>query len=231
MSLGESMKTEKRRIVIAEDHPLMREGLVQFINRQGNWVCCGEADSAATTRSAVAQHNPDLLLLDLRLGTDDGLELIKSLNAEFPQLPILVVSQSDESIYAERALRAGARGYIMKREAADEVQRAIAAVLNGDRYVSRRVGLLAFEKSLGAKSLSPGSGVESLSDRELQVFELLGCGLSSREIAAKVNLSGKTIETYRGHIKHKLGLRGAEELIRAATKWVEEEQPARDRPA
>jgi len=211
----------RKRILIADDHPLLREGLMQFINRQENLLCCAEADSGASTYSAVQQHRPDLLLLDLRLRGEDGLELIKFLKSQFAELLILVISQGDETIYAERALRAGARGYIMKEEASDEVLCAISAVLNGEIYLSRKMALRLAEKSIECRPATVGPGVDSLTDRELQVFQLLGSGLTTRQIATKLNLSFKTIESYRENIKHKLGLAGATELVRCATSWVD----------
>jgi len=211
----------RKRILIADDHPLLREGLMQFINRQENLICCAESDSAASTFTAVQQHKPDLLLLDLRLRNEDGLELIKFLKGQYPELLILVISQCDETIYAERALRAGARGYIMKEEASDKVLAAISAVLSGEIYLSRKMALRLAERSIECRATGAGPGVESLTDRELQVFQLLGSGLTTRQIAAKMNLSFKTIETYRENIKHKLGLAGAAELVRCATSWIE----------
>lgn len=214
----------KTRILVVDDHPLMREALARLIGRQSDLVCCGETDSAAATHDAVERFQPNLVILDLRLRHEDGLELIKSLKLRFPALLVLVLSQSDETIYAERAMRAGAHGYLMKEEAAGEVLRAIRTVLSGERYVSAKVALRLFDKALEVEPLLLNSGIESLSDRELHVFQLLGAGLGTREIGAKLNLSFKTIETHRENIKHKLGLRGAEELVRSATEWVKNQR-------
>ncbi|MBI4660410.1 MAG: response regulator transcription factor [Verrucomicrobia bacterium] len=212
---------QKQRILIVDDHPLLRAGLIQFIDRQKDMICCGEADGAASTQNAVLAYKPDLVLLDLRLRGEDGLELIKSLKSQHPKLLILVISQCDEMLYAERALRAGARGYIMKEEATEEVLFAIRAVLGGELYLSRKLAIRLVRKTIESRPLMPGPGVESLTDRELQVFQLLGSGLSTRQIAERLNLSFKTIETYRENIKHKLGLGGAADLVRYATRWVE----------
>lgn len=212
---------QRKRLLIVDDHPLLRAGLTQYVNRQPDMVCCAEADSGATTDSAIRRHKPDLVLLDLRLKSEDGLELIKSLKAQFHELPILVVSQCDEMVYAERALRAGALGYIMKEEATEEVLCAIRAVLSGELYLSRKMAIRLVQKSIETRPVAAGPGIESLTDRELQVFQLLGSGLTTRQIAMKLNLSFKTIETYRENLKHKLGLSGAQELVRRATDWVE----------
>jgi DNA-binding NarL/FixJ family response regulator len=210
-----------KRILVVDDHPLLRAGLIQFISRHQDLVCCGEADSAATTHIAIADRKPDLLLLDLRLRDEDGLELLKSLKARFPDLRILVISQCDEALYAERVLRAGARGYIMKEEATEEVLFAIRSVLEGELYLSRKLAIRLVRKTIESRPALAGPGLESLTDRELQVFQLLGAGLNTRHVAERLNLSSKTIETYRENIKHKLGLAGAADLVRYATNWVE----------
>jgi DNA-binding NarL/FixJ family response regulator len=215
------VEMQKKRILVVDDHPLLRAGLIQFIDRQKDMACCGEADSAASTQSAILCERPDLVLLDLRLRGEDGLEFIKSLKAQFPKLLILVISQCDEMLYTERALRAGARGYIMKEEATEEVLFAIRAVLSGELYLSRKLAIRLVQKTIEGRPAMAGPGVESFTDRELQVFQLLGAGLSTRQIAERLNLSFKTIETYRENIKHKLGLAGAADLVRYATNWVE----------
>ena len=225
MAISSSKKVVKSRVLVADDHPLLRAGVSQLINRQEDLVCCGEAHDAASTQTAVATHNPDLLLLDLRLGHGDGLEFIKSLKSQFQNLAILVFSQLDEKLYAERALRAGALGYVMKENATDEVLTAIRTVLNGDLYVSRSIAVLALHKSLRTKTDNKGLGVENLTDRELQVFQLLGAGMNTRQIAEELSLSQKTIETHRENIKQKLGLQSAPETVRYATAWVQGSPP------
>jgi len=213
--------TRKTRIPVADDHPLFREGLVQLINRERDLVCCGETDSAPATQTAIAAQKPDLLVLDLRLKQGDGLELIKALKTHFPDLPVLVLSQHDETLYAERALRAGARGYVMKEEATEEVLNAMRTILKGELYVSRKMSVVVLQKLVGSPSATSGRQIERLSDRELQVFQMLGSGMSTRQVAAQLHLSFKTVETHRENIKHKLGLRDSAELVRHAAHWVQ----------
>jgi len=218
------------RLLVADDHPLFREGLVSLINRQEDLVCCGEADSGASTLQALRALKPELVLLDLRLHHEDGIELIRTLKAEFPQTRILVVSQCEEALYSERALRAGAHGYVMKEEAADEVLTAIRCVQAGDLFVSRKMAATVVRKYLGPKPRSQGTDVEVLTDRELQVFCMIGGGLSSRQIATSLHLGPKTVESHRENIKHKLGLRAAEDLIREATRWRQRQSSPRRAP-
>ena len=214
----------KTRVFVADDHPFLRLGLTHLINKEADLVVCGEAETVAAVRSGVEKEKPDLLLTDLCLGDSDGLELIKSLKAQFPKLPILVLSQQDETLFAERTLRAGARGYIMKERATQDVLEGIRTILAGDLYVSRKVAALAMRKLVegGADAAAPaGSEVSGLSDRELQVFRLLGAGKRTMEIADALKLSHKTIETYRENIKHKLNLANATALIHRATEWLQ----------
>ncbi len=215
-----SKPASRRRILIAEDHPLLREGLVQLINRERDLSCCGETDTIAATKTAVATLKPDLLVLDLRLRDGDGLELIKSLKAQVPSLLVLVLSEHDETLYAERALRAGAKGYLMKEEATDEVLNAIRTTLRGELYVSRKMSVLVLHKLLDNTLQARGNYLESLTDRELQVFQMIGAGKGTADIAAELRLSPKTIETHRENIKHKLGLRNAADLLCHAVHWV-----------
>ena len=214
-------KTEKKRILVADDHRLLREGIIQLINRQSDLTCCGEAASVEEIHTAAATLKPDLLLLDLTLrGGGDGLELIKTLKAELPELRILVLSQQNEVLFTERVLRAGAHGYVMKEEGGKVVIAAIRAVLGGDLYMSRQMSAVLLQKLLETCPRVPATGIEKLSDRELHVFQLIGAGLSTRRIAEALHLSVKTVETHRENIKHKMGLRNAEELVRAGTDWV-----------
>lgn len=214
----------KKRILVADDHPFLRVGLTHMINHEADLIVCGEAASIAAVRQGVEQLKPDLLLTDLCLGDGDGLELIKSLKAQFPSLPILVLSQQDETLFAERVLRAGARGYIMKERATQDVMEGIRTIFGGDLYVSRKVAALAMRKLVEGGAEAPataGSEIAGLSDRELQVFRLLGAGKGTMEIAEALKLSHKTIETYRENIKRKLGLPNATALIHRATEWVQ----------
>ena len=214
----------KARIFVADDHPFLRVGLRHMIEKEADLMVCGEAETVAAVRSGVEKEKPDLLLTDLCLGDSDGLELIKGLKAQFPNLPILVLSQQDETLFAERTLRAGARGYIMKERATQDVLEGIRTILGGELYVSRKVAALAMRKLVEGgtdAAASADSEVSGLSDRELQVFRLLGAGKGTKEVADSLKLSHKTIETYRENIKHKLGLPNATALIHRATEWVQ----------
>jgi DNA-binding NarL/FixJ family response regulator len=211
---------QKARVLIVDDHPLLREGVAQLINRQSDMLCCGEAADVSSASTAIELHQPNVVLLDLRLGTGDTLELIKSAKARFPTVAIIVLSQHDEALYAERALRAGAVGYVMKQEASEEVLHAIRIVLIGELYVSRKMTPLILRKLLKADPAKDGT-LADLSKRELQVFQLLGAGLGSRQIAEQLGLSIKTIETYREKIKDKIGVHTAPQLIQQAINWVQ----------
>jgi DNA-binding NarL/FixJ family response regulator len=210
------------KLLVVDDHPFFRQGLVEWINRQPHLTCCGEAESASSALEALRKGKPDMVLLDLRLGTDDGLELIKQLRAERPDLRILVVSQNEELLFAERSLRAGANGYLMKEEGPAEIDLAITEILKGELFVSRRMATLLVKHHVVEERGKESSPLQRLSDRELQVFQLLGSGLKTRQISEALHLSVKTIETYREHMKSKLGFQNAPELIRAATVWVKE---------
>jgi DNA-binding NarL/FixJ family response regulator len=213
-------KSARTRILIVDDHPIVREGLAAVIQRQRDLVCCGEADGSVAALAAVSELKPDLVIVDLRLRSGDGLELIKSLKAQDAAVRILVVSQFDEIVYAERAIRAGAQGYLMKEQASQEVISAIRAILAGGIYASPRVSALALRRLSSAPPPGQRDGIVNLTDRELQVFQLLGAGLGTRQIAQHLSISIKTIETHRQSIKSKLELPGASELVRYATDWV-----------
>jgi len=222
---AETEFARKTRILVVDDHPVVREGYVNLIKRQRDFVACGEAGSVAETFKAVETVYPDLVLLDLWLGGGDGLELIKSLKSQFPSLRILVISFSDEAVYAERALRAGARGYVMKSQPSKEVLTAIRTVLANELYVSATIAHSMLSKSVGLSRKNQDSAAELLTDRELQVLQLLGSGQSTRKIAAALNLSFKTIEAHRDNIKRKLGLQDAVELVHYATSWIKDQRP------
>ena len=213
----------KASILIVDDHPMVRDGLARLISQEKDLVCCGEASNVAETLTAVARHKPDLIILDLRLRAQDGLELIKCLKAQYPGLRILILSQYGEPIYIERAMRAGAAGYVVKEQAAEEVLSAIRAVLAGEIYLTRSMASLLLKKLLVPKTGPSQPGAEPLTDRELHVLQLLGSGLSTREIASELNLSFKTIETHRENIKRKLGLRDAAALVHFANQWGREQ--------
>ena len=207
---------------MVDDHPLVRNGLIRLISNQRDLACCGEAGTVAEAQAAIAKHKPDLVILDLRLKGGDGLELIKSLKSQIPDLPILILSQYDAPLYIERALRAGALGYVIKDQAAEEVLKAIRTVLSGQVYLTRGMAALLLHKFVGSPPQALRSGVEPLTDRELHVLQLLGAGMSTREIAEELNLSFKTIETHRENMKRKLGLRGAAALVHYASEWSRE---------
>jgi DNA-binding NarL/FixJ family response regulator len=210
----------KTRILVADDHPLLRMALAMTIRRQTDYYCCGETQNAIETLQAVALHRPHLVLLDLMMGNCDGLALIKDIILQHPPVYILVVSQLDEMLYAERALRAGARGYVMKERPAKEILQAISSVLAGEIYVSPKVASQAVNSLAGHKHQNGNPTVESLTNRELQVFRLLGEGKNTKAIADELHVSFKTIESHRENIKHKLGLFDAVALIRHAASFA-----------
>jgi len=216
----------KTRILVVDEHPLLRHGIVAFINGQPDMIACGEADCIPGARSKIAECKPQLLLTALRLGTGDSLEFVKALKAEYPSLLILVYSAFEEAIFAERALRAGANGYLMKKAAKEEMVTAIRDVLRGQIYVSRDLAMRAFQKSLETPQQKRASvnlpTIDNLSDREMHVFQLIGSGLGTKKIAHALNLSVKTIETHRENIKRKLGLNSGRQLFDRAIKYVEE---------
>ena len=201
---------------------MLSDGLRQLIDKQPDLACVGVADNTSDAKRLVERSEPDLMLLDLRLKGGDALDLIKTLRVEHPDLKVLVLSQYDELIFAERTLRAGAFGYIMKENATEEVLRAARKVLNGELYFSERVAAAVVQRTLREKPVASGLGVERLSDRELQVFRLLGASYSAREIAEQFHLSRKTIESHCEKIRHKLSLRNAAELRQFARKWATE---------
>jgi DNA-binding NarL/FixJ family response regulator len=216
----------KTRILIVDEQPLFRQGISAFLSSQSDMVVCGEADCIANARSKIAEGKPHLLVTALRLGNGDRLEFLKALKAENPGLMILVYDGFEETIFAERAMRAGADGYVMKKAPKEDLLAAIRDIMNGGIYVSHDVAMRAFRRSLEMRPESrfwkPANGFESLSDREMNIFQLLGSGLSTREIAHSLNLSVKTIESHRENIKHKLGVSSSRDLVDRATRYVEE---------
>lgn len=220
--MNATVQTERKsHVVVVEDHPLLREGLKQLIDGQPDLSCIAVADNTSDAKRLAEQCKPDLMLLDLRLKVGDSLDLIKSLRVEHPELKVLVLSQYDELLFAERALRAGASGYIMKENATDEVLRAVRKVLAGELYFSERVAAAIMQRTLREKPNGSRAGIERLSDREMQVFQLLGAAYTPREIAEQFHLSRKTVETHCEKIKHKLSLPNAAELRRFARRWVD----------
>ena len=215
----------KARILVLDDHPLVREGLSLIINRESDLMASAHAGSVELLNSTVSVFKPNLVTIDLGLQNGNGLEVIKTIQMNHPLLPTLVISQYDEMIYAERALKSGARGYVMMDQATDKILAAIRTVLAGDLYFSPRVAALALRRFGQSRSETKfhNSGVGVLSNRELQVLELLGAGLGTRVIAIKLGLSVKTIEAHREHIKHKLGLSSASLLLGYAANWLKEQ--------
>ena len=216
----------KTRILVVDEHPLIRHGIITFIDCQPDMVVCGEADCIPSARTKLAECKPHLLVIGLRLGTGDSLEFVKALKAQYPGLLIIVYSAFEETIFAERALRAGANGYLMKKAVKEEMLTAIRDVLHGQIYVSRDLALRAFQKSLETPQQNRASEnlstIDNLSDREMHVFQLIGSGLGTKKIAHALNLSVKTIETHRENIKRKLGLNSGQQLVERATRYVEE---------
>jgi DNA-binding NarL/FixJ family response regulator len=203
----------KSRILIVDDHPLFREGLRQMIERNPEWIVCGEASDAAEAEAAVAALKPDLVIIDISLGSSSGIDLIKTIKMNYEELPILVISMHDESLFAERAMRAKAMGYVMKHEPARTVQAAISKVLAGNIYLSEKMSTVMLSKFMLGKEDEPSSGVETLSDRELEVFRMLGQGKGTRQIAKELNLTIATINSFRARIKEKLRLKSSSELV------------------
>lgn len=212
---------QKHKIFIVDDHPIVRKGLTQLINQENDLVVCGEAESAHGALEVLKKIKPDLAIVDISLQGVDGIELIKTMKIRYNGLPVLVVSMHDESIFAERALRAGARGYIMKQEAIERMMEAIRRVLKGDLYISERVSENIVKRFIDGKTEISSSSVEALSDRELEVFQLIGQGHGTSQIAQELHLSIKTVESYRANIKEKLKLKNAAELMKHAVHWVE----------
>jgi DNA-binding NarL/FixJ family response regulator len=210
----------KTRVLIVDDHPIFRVGLAGLITESSHLEVCGNADSAPAALEAMRRLDPDLVLLDLSLRGTNGLELIKSMKAERPELAILVISMHDEAVFGLRALKAGALGYVMKAEAMNHVEEAISKVLQGKIYVSPEFGEQLIFKAVQSTEAGAGSPVDLLSDRELEVLQLLGKGGSTRSIAETLHLSVKTIETHRAHIKEKLGFKESEEMVKFAIDWV-----------
>lgn len=213
----------RRGVLIVDDHPIVRQGLAQLINQEDDLEVCGQAEDAHQALRAVRELGPDLVVADISLRETSGMDLLKDLKIQHPSLPVLMLSMHDETVYAERALRAGARGYIMKQEATERVVAAIRRVLAGEVYVSDGMAARMVSKLATPGGRIGGSPVDCLSDRELEVFRLIGEGHSTRQIADRLHLSIKTIETYRAHVKDKLDLRDANELLRAAIEWVNAE--------
>ena len=211
---------DKSKILIVDDHPIVRQGLAELVNHENDLTVCGQAEDAHQAMKAIKELRPNMAVVDISLKETSGMELIKDINAQYPNLPVLALSMHDESLYAERALRAGAKGYVMKAEATEKVITAIREILNGEIYVSDKMAAKMVRKLVGGRTEISTSPIERLSDRELEVFHLIGKGYGTRQISERLHLSIKTIETYRAHIKEKLNLADAAELLQYAIQWV-----------
>lgn len=220
MPTSESDKPAKRTVLLVDDHPIVRQGLAQLINQEPDLHVAFEAASAKEAVEVLDRTTPDIAIIDVSLDDRSGIELIKDLRAKNEELPILALSMHDEALYAERALRAGARGYIMKQEATEKVMTAIHKVLAGQIYVSEKMAARLLNQFVAAKPGEEESPLKRLSDRELEIFSMIGRGLGTREIANKLYLSVKTVEAHREHIKEKLKLRSGTELMRMAVQHV-----------
>jgi len=210
----------KVQVFLVDDHPVVRQGIAMLIDQEADMCVCGEADNAETAVRMINEQKPDLAIVDLSLKDSSGLELIKDLQVRDPQVKVLVLSMHDEAFYAERVLRAGARGYMTKDEGTEKVVEGIRMLLNGEVYVSDRVASKMIGKLIGGRGAS-WSKIDGLTDRELEVFELIGTGLGTREIAGKLHVSIKTIESHREHMKEKLGIANATELLKYAVQWMQ----------
>jgi DNA-binding NarL/FixJ family response regulator len=217
--------SQKIKVLLVEDHPLVREGLVNLISQQADLQICGEAGNELQALEIIRTVQPHVAIVDISLENGSGLDLIKSIKAMFPAVTVLVLSMHDESLYAERALRAGARGYVMKREATKKVIQAIRCVLAGQLYVSDKIAAQLTEKFVEGRPAATASPIEQLSNRELEVFQLLGLGHNTRQIADHLHVGFKTVQTYSARIKEKLKLANATELLREAIRWNESRQP------
>lgn len=226
MSRPKSNRQDRSRIMVVDDHPLFRKGVVQLLSQENDLQVRAEAENSPAALAALRSTPVDLAIVDIGLhGSADGIELTKAICAERPDVPVLVLSMHDELLYAERALRAGARGYLMKREALDSVLTAVRAILAGEIYLSASMTRRMIAEHIGAGS-SSRSAVEKLTDRELEILQLIGSGKSVRAIAAELHLSPKTVEAHRANIKEKLNLGSAREVARFATTWILEQRQA-----
>ena len=215
----------KQRVLLVDDHPVVCEGLAQRINAEQDLEVCGQARDAHAALAAIEKLRPNIAVVDIGLGEGNGIELIKDVKVRYPQLPTLVLSMHDELQYAERALRAGARGYIMKREAARKIVEGIRRVLAGQLYISEAVAAVMVEKFVDGRPAAGTAPVQQLSNRELEVFQLLGSGHNTRQIADHLHVGFKTVQAYNARIKEKLKLTNATELLREAIRWHESRQP------
>lgn len=228
MTLRPKPDQPKVKIFLVDDHPLVREWLSQLILREGDLAVCGEAEDAPEALRKIEETCPDIVIADISLKNTHGLELVKDLQSRLPDVPVLVLSMHDESLYAERVLRAGAKGYITKQEATKRILQAIRQVLSGQIYISEKMASRMVHKMVLGRVQEQKSPIERLTDRELEVFQLIGRGHGTRKIASELHLGIKTVESYRARIKDKLKLEDGTQLLQQAIQWVHSLQ---DRPA
>jgi len=220
MSSRKNKKT-KYKVLIVDDHPIVRQGLTQLINQETGFAVCGDAGDIPQALQAIEKYGPDIIIVDISLGHSSGIRLIEDISDNYPGLAILALSMHDESIYAERCLKAGARGYIMKQEPPEKVAEAMKEIMNGGIFISEKLGTRLLHKFVARKKIeAPSSPVELLSNRELEVFQLVGKGLKTRRIAEELNLSVKTVETYIDHIKKKMNFDDSRNLFLHAVQWT-----------
>jgi DNA-binding NarL/FixJ family response regulator len=213
-------KEAKKTVFIVDDHPIVRQGLALLINREPDLAVCGDAEEANSALHRIEELKPDLIVLDISLSGPDGLDLLKSIRMRDANLPVLILSMLDEMLYAERALSAGANGYIMKQEATERVLVAIRRILGGEIYLSDRMANRMLHRFVGGNQVAERSPIAGLTDRELEVFRLIGGGHGTRQIAEELGISVKTVESYQAHIKEKLSLKNARELVQRAIQWA-----------
>jgi len=218
-------KDDKKKVLIVDDHPLIRQGITQLIQQEEDLRVCGEAEDAPEALEAIARTVPDIIILDITLKTTNGLEFITTVRNQFPDLPILILSMHDEALYAERALRAGAQGYVMKQDSPEKLIEAIRKVLDGQVYLSEDMTARMLKKIAAGMPDHEASPLDVLSARELEVFRLIGKGTATRDIAAQLQVSVKTVDAHRANIKKKLNLKSGAELVQQAIKWVLSQEP------
>jgi DNA-binding NarL/FixJ family response regulator len=223
---GKEASPARKRILIVDDHPMTRMGVTTLINAEPDLVVCCQANQAEEALAEIPKCSPDLVITDITMPGRGGLEFIKDVKALYPDLAVLVVSMHDEMLHAERALRAGARGYLMKEAGGEKMLEAIRKVLSGQVYVSEKMATKIFDIFSGRRAQARTSPIEKLTDREFEVFRLIGQGKTTKEIARRLNLSSKTVDVHRSHIKEKLELKDATSLVRYAVRWVETESPS-----
>ncbi len=216
------MSENKKRIFLVDDHPVLRKGLVRLIDSKAGFVVCGEASAAVEAMASIRELKPDLVIVDIGLPGASGIELTKTIRSELPNIPVLILSMHEEALYATRALRAGATGYIVKQDAIDNIATALQDTLNGKRYLSREIAEQFQQNGGDEQPRSSHDLVSLLTDRELEIFELLGKGRDVHEISKSLNLSPKTVETHRTNIKEKLKLKNSRQVARVALQWVTE---------